>query len=106
MLRDYQKIDRRISKPIKIGDVKIGGGATISVQTMTNTLTHNIDSTLSQIERVKNVGADIVRVSVPDKESSKALNKSTDQFQNMRIQKLSKNRNRGNFLYILFECSF
>ena len=73
MLRDYQKIDRRISKPIKIGDVKIGGGAPISVQTMTNTLTSDAKSTLLQIDRICKAGADIVRVSVPDKDSSSAL---------------------------------
>ena len=75
MYRPYQNINRRKSRSIIVGNVKVGDNSPISVQTMTNTLTHNIDSTLSQIERVKNVGADIVRVSVPDKESSKALKK-------------------------------
>ena len=73
MYRSYQKIDRRKSKVIKIGDVMIGGKHPISVQTMTNTVTSDIKSTIKQINRVTKVGADIVRVSVPDSESSKAL---------------------------------
>ena len=81
MHRSYQKIDRRQSKSIQVGSVKIGGGAPISVQTMTNTITSDVCSTLAQIDRVAKVGADIVRVSVPDEESSLALkeicNKST-----------------------------
>ena len=73
MYRSYQKIDRRKSREIRVGDVRIGGNSTISVQTMTNTLTSDIKSTMSQIERVIKVGADLVRVSIPDKESSSAL---------------------------------
>tara|TARA_B110000438_G_C15749844_1_gene622422 strand:+ start:266 stop:1372 length:1107 start_codon:yes stop_codon:yes gene_type:complete len=75
MERLYQKIDRRKSKSIKVGNVSVGGNAPISVQTMTNTITSDIESTLSQIKRVVDVGADIVRVSVPDQESSLALKK-------------------------------
>jgi len=75
MHRSYQKIDRRKSRVIHLGNVKIGGGAPISVQTMTNTITSDVNSTLSQIDRVRNVGADIVRVSVPDQDSSLALKK-------------------------------
>ena len=73
MLRSYQKINRRHSRVIKVGNVKIGGDNPIAVQTMTNTLTTNIKDTVSQIERTSNLGADIVRVSVPDKESSNSL---------------------------------
>ena len=73
MYRSYQKIDRRKSKSIHVGNVKIGGNAPISVQTMTNSITSDVRSTLAQIKRVAKVGADIVRVSVPDKESSFAL---------------------------------
>jgi len=75
MYRSYQRIDRRKSRDIHLGNIKIGGGAPISVQTMTNTITSDVNSTLSQIDRVRNVGADIVRVSVPDQESSLALKK-------------------------------
>ena len=73
MLRSYQQIDRRKTRTIKVGNLKIGGNSPILVQTMTNTLTSNVTATLNQIKRSVNVGADIVRVSVPDKESSKAL---------------------------------
>ena len=73
MYRSYQKIKRRKSKIIQVGNVKIGGNSKISVQTMTNTLTYDVKKTLQQIERSANLGADIVRVSVPDKESSKSL---------------------------------
>jgi len=73
MQRSYQKIDRRKTRIIKVGDLEIGGNSPILVQTMTNTLTSDAIATLNQIKRVVDVGADIVRVSVPDKESSKAL---------------------------------
>ncbi len=73
MLRSYQKITRRKSHVIKVGDVKIGGNNPIAVQTMTNTLTSNAKETINQIERSAKLGADIVRVSVPDKDSTKAI---------------------------------
>ena len=73
MERSYQKIDRRKTRTINVGNLKIGSESPVLVQTMTNTLTTNIDDTLNQIRRVVDVGADIVRVSVPDKESSEAL---------------------------------
>ena len=73
MLRDYQKINRRNSRVVKVGSVPIGGGNPIAVQTMTNTLTSNSKDTLSQIERSAKLGVDIVRVSIPDKSSSSAL---------------------------------
>ena len=68
-----QSIKRKLTKKIKLGNVEIGGDAPISVQTMTNTITHNIDSTLQQIHEVEKEGCDIVRVSIPDEASSKAL---------------------------------
>ena len=73
MYRSYQKIKRRKSKSLKIGEVEIGGDAPISVQTMTNTNTSDVKSTIDQIERITRVGADLVRVSIPDKDSSLAL---------------------------------
>ena len=73
MHRLYQKIDRRKTRSIKVGNLSIGNHSPILVQTMTNTLTYDIKSTLDQIKRVVKVGADIVRVSIPDKESSEAL---------------------------------
>ncbi len=73
MLRPYQKINRRNSRVINVGNVKIGGNNPIAVQTMTNTLTSNAKDTISQIERSAKLGADIVRVSIPDKDSSESL---------------------------------
>ena len=73
MLRPYQQINRRKSRVIKVGNVNIGGNNQIAVQTMTNTPTSNAKDTIAQIERSAKLGADLVRVSVPDKESSDSL---------------------------------
>ena len=73
MLRSYQKIQRRKTRVVNVGNVLIGGDNPISVQTMTNTLTIDTKSTIKQIERVVKAGADLVRVSIPDKESSQSL---------------------------------
>ena len=75
MLRSYQKIQRRKTRVVNVGDVLIGGDNPISVQTMTNTLTIDTKSTIQQIEKVVKAGADLVRVSIPDKESSQSLKK-------------------------------
>jgi len=56
-----------------VGDVAVGGDAPIAVQSMTNTLTTDIDATVAQIKRLESAGADIVRVSVPDSESAAAM---------------------------------
>ena len=66
-------IKRKLTKKIKVGNVEIGGDSPISVQTMTNTLTHDVESTLQQIHDIEKEGCDIVRVSIPDEASSKAL---------------------------------
>ena len=79
MLRPYQKIKRRKSRIINIGKIKVGGNHPITVQTMTNTLTSDINSTIDQINRVTKAGADLVRVSVPDKDSSEALKEIVNQ---------------------------
>ncbi len=73
MLRSYQKINRRKSRVVSVGDLFIGGNNPIAVQTMTNTLTSDAKETLYQIERSAKLGADIVRVSVPDQDSSFSL---------------------------------
>ena len=70
-----QTIVRKKTKQIKVGNVLVGGDAPVSVQTMTNTLTHDIDATLEQINLIENEGCDIVRVSIPDEKSSTALKK-------------------------------
>jgi len=72
-IRPYRHIERRKSKKIKVGNISVGGDAPISVQTMTNTPTTDIDLTLAQIEKCVEAGADIIRVSCPDKNSTTAL---------------------------------
>ena len=74
-IRPWRNIHRRKSRQIFVGKVPVGGDAPISVQTMTNTETTDISGTIAQINRCADAGADIVRVSIPDKESSKALKK-------------------------------
>ena len=76
-LRPYQKINRRKTRVVNVGDVLIGGDNPITVQTMTNTLTSDVKATLNQIDRVIKTGADLVRVSIPDKDSSQALKEIT-----------------------------
>ena len=77
MLRPYQKINRRKTRVINVGSVLVGGNNPISVQTMTNTLTTDVESTSKQINRAVSAGVDLVRVSVPDKESTEALKEIT-----------------------------
>ncbi len=72
-IRPWRNIDRRKSRQIMVGRVPVGGDAPISVQTMTNTLTTDVAATVAQIQAAADAGADIVRVSVPDEASSKAL---------------------------------
>ena len=72
-IRPYRHIERRKSRKIKVGSISVGGDAPISVQTMTNTPTTDIDLTLDQIEKCVEAGADIIRVSCPDKNSTTAL---------------------------------
>ncbi len=64
---------RRISKPIKIGDVTIGGGAPIVVQSMTKTETADVMSTVAQIKELEDCGCELVRVAVPDTEAARAI---------------------------------
>ena len=64
---------RRVSRSVRVGDVQVGGGAPISIQSMTNTLTADIAATEAQIRALADAGADIVRVSCPDEESTAAL---------------------------------
>ena len=72
-VRPWRNIYRRKSRQIHVGNVPIGGDAPIAVQTMTNTLTTDVAATIAQIQAAAEAGADIVRVSVPDQDSSKAL---------------------------------
>ena len=72
-LRPFRDIHRRKTKVINIGNVKVGGDNPISVQSMTNTLTKDIKATINQINEIANEGADLVRVSCPDEDSTIAL---------------------------------
>ena len=72
-IRPYRDIVRRKSRQVMVGTVPVGGGAPISVQTMTNTLTADAEATIAQIDRCAEAGVDIIRVSCPDEESTAAL---------------------------------
>ncbi len=72
-VRPWRDIYRRKSRQIMVGTVPVGGDAPIAVQTMTNTLTTDVAATVAQVQAAAEAGADIVRVSVPDEASSKAL---------------------------------
>ena len=72
-VRPWRNIYRRKSRQIMVGNVPVGGDAPITVQTMTNTLTTDIRGTIAQVQAAAEAGADIVRISVPDQDSSRAL---------------------------------
>jgi (E)-4-hydroxy-3-methylbut-2-enyl-diphosphate synthase len=72
-VRPWRDITRRQSRQIMVGNVPVGGGAPITVQTMTNTPTDDVRATVDQIRRCEEVGADIIRVSCPDEASTAAL---------------------------------
>jgi (E)-4-hydroxy-3-methylbut-2-enyl-diphosphate synthase len=74
-IRPWRDIARRKSRQIMVGSVPVGGDAPITVQTMTNTLTSDPVATINQIRRCEDAGADIIRVSCPDVESTAALGK-------------------------------
>lgn len=78
-LHPYQGITRRQSRQILVGKVPVGGNATVSVQSMTNTSTANIAATVAQIRRLETVGVDIVRCSCPDEDSTQALREIVNQ---------------------------
>jgi (E)-4-hydroxy-3-methylbut-2-enyl-diphosphate synthase len=72
-VRPWRNIYRRKSRQIMVGSVPVGGDAPISVQTMTNTVTTDIKGTIAQVQAAAEAGADIIRISVPDQDSSRAL---------------------------------
>src|SRR5881398_72785 len=72
-LRAYRDIVRRKSRKIRVGAVEVGGDAPITVQSMTNTLTADAAATIDQIRQLEEAGADIVRVSCPDADSTAAF---------------------------------
>ena len=76
-IRPFRDIKRKKTKEIYVGDVKIGGTNPISVQSMTNTLTTDVKETIKQVNQLSDIGADLVRISCPDKESTVALKEIT-----------------------------
>src|SRR5580704_13737573 len=72
-IRAYRDVVRRKSRKIRVGRLEVGGDAPISVQSMTNTVTSDAAATIAQIRALEEAGADIVRVSCPDEESTAAL---------------------------------
>ncbi len=74
-IRPFRNIKRKKTKIINVGNLKIGGDNPISVQSMTNTLTQDVASTIKQINEITDAGADLVRISCPDQESTIALKK-------------------------------
>lgn len=64
---------RRASKPVRVGDVQIGGDAPIAVQSMCSTITENVDATVAQLEGLKEAGCDIVRIAIPDRAAADAV---------------------------------
>lgn len=78
-VRPFRDIHRRACRQIRVGDVKVGGDAPITVQSMTNTDAADVDGTVAQIRRLEEAGADIVRVSCPTQESTEALRRIVPQ---------------------------
>jgi (E)-4-hydroxy-3-methylbut-2-enyl-diphosphate synthase len=76
-IRPFRDINRKKTKSVRVGNVIIGDDQPVSVQSMTNTLTTDVKATLKQINDIINEGGDLVRVSVPDKDSSDALKEIT-----------------------------
>ena len=74
-VRPWREIQRKKTKKIKVGNVDVGGDAPISVQSMTNTPTTDVKQTINQVRELEDAGADLVRISCPDEESSTALKK-------------------------------
>mgnify|MGYP003582506080 FL=1 len=72
-IRPWRDIQRRQSRQIMVGNVPVGGDAPVTVQTMTNTITADVKGTVDQIRRCEDAGADIIRVSCPDEDSTAAL---------------------------------
>ena len=78
-IRPWRSIERRTSKQIMVGKVPVGGDAPITVQSMTNTPTTDVDATIQQIQALEDAGADIVRVSCPDVDSTAVFGRIVDQ---------------------------
>lgn len=75
MADKFYEIQRRKTRPVMVGKVQVGGDAPISIQSMTNTLTYEVDETLDQIKRLEDAGCEIIRVTVENQKSLKAVSK-------------------------------
>lgn len=75
LVSESSAIQRRPTRPVKVGSVTIGGGAPISIQSMTNTFTHDVEATLDQVRRLEEAGCEIIRVTVPDQKSLSVLDR-------------------------------
>ncbi|WP_028316837.1 flavodoxin-dependent (E)-4-hydroxy-3-methylbut-2-enyl-diphosphate synthase [Desulfatibacillum aliphaticivorans] len=73
------QINRKTTRPIRVGDVPVGGGAMVSVQSMTNTFTQDVEATVAQIKRLEAAGCEIIRCAVPDMEAAQALRSIKEQ---------------------------
>ena len=71
---------RRVSNQVHVGRVAVGGGAPVSVQSMTNTRTSDMDATLAQIRELAALGCDIIRCAVPDTASARAMRRIVEGF--------------------------
>lgn len=78
-MKTESPIKRRVSRQIHVGDVAVGGDAPISVQSMTNTDTCDVQATVAQVQAIQDAGADIVRVSVPSMDAAEAFRKIREQ---------------------------
>ena len=94
-IRPWRTIERRASRKIRVGKIEVGGDAPIAVQSMTNTLTHDVEATVAQVLQLQEAGADIVRVSVPDPDSSAALRAIVDQVQVPLVADIHFHSKRG-----------
>ena len=84
-IRPYRVVKRKKTKVIKVGKVLVGGDSPISVQSMTNTLTTDVKATIKQINEIQSEGADLVRVSCPDQDSTSSLREIVKFFSNTSI---------------------
>ena len=73
--------ERKKSRQVSVGNVKVGGGAPVSVQSMANTDTRNVEATVAQIRELTQAGCEIIRVAVPDMDAAKAINKIRPQIE-------------------------
>ena len=85
-----------MSKQIMVGGVPVGGGAPVSIQSMTNTRTDDVEATLAQIRTLAAAGCQIIRVAVPDMAAAKAVAKIKDAAQFFVSQERRRNRTYSN----------